>query len=250
VIVGEYENSVLFSEASDETDSSTQSGSDVDGPFTEAMLRFDAEFLATPDHAHGATAIWSLVQPIPSSDSAPVSAASTSQQQQQFRVIVANVGDSRCLWISGDGQCLFATTDHKPKDPIEHQVENLRRLDHKLRARFEHCVELLKFVLAYLFFVHSLLQNVVFVCLLQRIVAAGGFVQQDRVDGELAVARAVGDSKFKQVRASPLKPHRLICTKPIQTRPLPLLDFLLFEILDCRINPSRPAINACACCRT
>jgi hypothetical protein len=34
----------------------------------------------------------------------------------------------------------------------------------------------------------------------QRIVAAGGFVQQDRVDGELAVARAVGDSKFKQVR--------------------------------------------------
>ena len=49
------------------------------------------------------------------------------------------------------------------------------------------------------------MQNVVFVFLLQRIVAAGGFVQQDRVDGELAVARAVGDSKFKQVCVSPLK---------------------------------------------
>jgi serine/threonine protein phosphatase PrpC len=209
VIVGEYENSVLFSEASDEADSSTQSGSDVDGPFTEAMLRFDAEFLATPDHAHGATAIWSLVQPIPSSDSASVSAASSpqqqQQQQQQFRVIVANVGDSRCLWIGGDGQCLFATTDHKPKDPIEHQVENYGVLITNCALVLNIASNFSSLCSHICFSIHSLMQNVVFVFLLQRIVAAGGFVQQDRVDGELAVARAVGDSKFKQVCASPLK---------------------------------------------
>jgi serine/threonine protein phosphatase PrpC len=149
-IVGEYENSALFSEASEETDGSSQSGSAAGGPFAEAMLRFDAEFLATPHHAHGATAIWSLVQPIAAAAAAAASASATdsasasssSSQQQQFRVIVANVGDSRCLWIGGDGQCLFATTDHKPKDPIEHEVGDnddiLLRPDRTLMQVYSH----------------------------------------------------------------------------------------------------------------
>jgi serine/threonine protein phosphatase PrpC len=64
-----------------------------------AILDVDTNFLSTPSHREGSTAVFALMRP----------------RGDSVQVTVANVGDSRCLWIDGKtGQCMFSTSDHKP----------------------------------------------------------------------------------------------------------------------------------------
>jgi serine/threonine protein phosphatase PrpC len=46
---------------------------------------------------------------------------------------------------------------------------------------------------------------------LARIRAAGGFVDWGRVDGQLALSRAIGDVAYKENKALPLEKQRVRC---------------------------------------
>ena len=66
---------------------------------TNAILDVDAAFLKTEEHHMGSTAVFGLMR----------------LDGDLVTVTVANVGDSRLLWIDGEeGTCKFATADHKP----------------------------------------------------------------------------------------------------------------------------------------
>ena len=67
-------------------------------------------------------------------------------------IVVANCGDSRAILVSTEGNCLFASEDHKP-----YNEEEKRRIE-----------------------------------------GAGGTVSMKRVNGDLAVSRALGDFVYKQ----------------------------------------------------
>lgn len=87
-------------------------------------MTLDANFCETPKHAEGCTAICALIQPEASSDGSDdakqqhgqdgQNGQNGDQKKKKYRVAVINVGDSRLLWISSTGECLFSTTDHKP----------------------------------------------------------------------------------------------------------------------------------------
>jgi len=98
---------------------------------TQACLALDQDFLKGVDHTHGSTACMAFLH--------------------ESRLLVANIGDSRCLVMDEAGKVKLQTIDHKPNNPIENK----------------------------------------------RIHAAGGFVVAGRVDGQLALSRAFGDSAFK-----------------------------------------------------
>ena len=68
-----------------------------------------------------------------------------------WKLTVANVGDSRVILIKKSGEYICMTTDHKPEDLLEKE----------------------------------------------RIIQAGGFVNMNRVDGQLAMSRAIGDYQYK-----------------------------------------------------
>ena len=107
------------------------------------VLDSDAAFCKnTQVRAHGCTACFALVQPLPSEDAAAPT---------RYRVLIGNVGDSRCAVIGVDGRIRFVTSDHKPENEAESR----------------------------------------------RIKAAGGSVSYNRVDGELAMSRAMGDYAYK-----------------------------------------------------
>lgn len=62
----------------------------------------------------------------------------------------------------------------------------------------------------------------------KRIYAAGSVVTFDRVDGELAVARAVGDARFKSAVGIPLKDQAVTAFPEVKTHPLtPDVEFAL-----------------------
>lgn len=72
-----------------------------------------------------------------------------------------------------------------------------------------------------------------------RIRAAGGTVSGDRVDGELAVARALGDSRYKQTGAGVLGSrerahnHKVIAVPDITHLQVPRRDLLLIGCDGC-----------------
>eukprot|EP00457_Paulinella_chromatophora_P006624 gb/GEZN01006643.1/.p1 GENE.gb/GEZN01006643.1/~~gb/GEZN01006643.1/.p1 ORF type:complete len:416 (-),score=66.16 gb/GEZN01006643.1/:320-1567(-) len=114
----------------------------------ETVLKIDAEFCQRKqDRKQGTTAVFSLVEPLDSSD------PKNAKNPGGFRVVVANLGDSRALLVRSSGRFLPLTKDHKPDNFLEKQ----------------------------------------------RIEAAGGTVSFHRVDGDLAVSRAIGDYVFKNV---------------------------------------------------
>lgn len=66
---------------------------------------------------------------------------------------------------------------------------------------------------------------------LRRIRAAGSVVTFDRVDGELAVARAIGDARFKSNTTIPLKDQAVTAFPEVKVEPWS--DDLEFVILAC-----------------
>lgn len=104
----------------------------TDSQLTQMMLDLDRDFLERhPDDGSGTTSVFALVD---------------RSTPQDVKVIVAHVGDSRCLDSEGS-----LTQDHRPDDPEE-------------RA---------------------------------RITQGGGFICDGRVNGRLAISRAVGDRGYK-----------------------------------------------------
>ena len=91
------------------------------------------------------------------------------------RVYFLNVGDSRGILVSTDGRILLATKDHKPSK------------HHNMREYFFCFIYRLTF-----FFIRSGDQAE-----RQRIQEAGGTVLIQRVNGSLAVSRALGDFEYK-----------------------------------------------------
>jgi len=122
--------------------------SELPDPFDKAavskmVMDSDAAFCKnTQVRAHGCTACFAIVQPIAGND---------SSSARRYRVLVGNLGDSRCVIIGVDGRIRFVTSDHKPEDEAE----------------------------------------------AKRIRQAGGSVSFNRVDGELAMSRAIGDYSYK-----------------------------------------------------
>lgn len=121
----------------------------LDEASVQAFLQTDREFLShaalrgMPD---GSTAVTCMLQP-PAAPGGP------------RRLLVANLGDSRCCLVRGDGSAVALSDDHKPNRPDE-------------RARVQ---------------------------------AAGGhvvFAGCWRVQGDLAVSRAFGDSHLKRYGVS------------------------------------------------
>ncbi|XP_051181551.1 probable protein phosphatase 2C 21 [Lolium perenne] len=109
------------------------------------------------------------------------------------QIIVGNVGDSRCV-LSRNGQAIDLSTDHKPNEPGE-------------RARIEAAGG-------------SVVQRQVLVYVDGRMRAEPG---PYRVDGIIAVSRALGDFQFK--KNNKLK---LICNPDIHTEDITDdIDFLL-----------------------
>lgn len=110
---------------------------DVRGGIKTGFLRLDEKMRAMPEvvsgeDKSGSTAVCSIVSP--------------------KHIFFANCGDSRAV-LCRNGKCAFATTDHKPVNPLEKE----------------------------------------------RIQNAGGSVMIQRVNGSLAVSRALGDFEYKNV---------------------------------------------------
>lgn len=81
----------------------------LDDPFdrqalTEAFAQADAEFLALPQRVHGSTCVLAIIRPT---------------SLQTWRVLVANVGDSRAMVIRTTGERVNLTKDHRPSDRLE-----------------------------------------------------------------------------------------------------------------------------------
>ncbi|XP_005095194.2 protein phosphatase 1B isoform X1 [Aplysia californica] len=110
---------------------------DVRGGIKTGFLSLDEKMRSMPEvmsgeDKSGSTAVCSIVSP--------------------KHIFFANCGDSRAV-LCRNGKCAFATTDHKPVNPIEKE----------------------------------------------RIQKAGGSVMIQRVNGSLAVSRALGDFEYKNV---------------------------------------------------
>jgi len=110
---------------------------------TTAMLQADEDFLHSGvDITNGTTAVFAITEIL----------------NDGWKVIVSNLGDSRCIlgnYSNDIARCI--TTDHKPTDEGESK----------------------------------------------RVVEAGGFVAQKRVDGVLAVSRSIGDGTYKNITHLP-----------------------------------------------
>jgi len=82
--------------------------------------------------------------------------------QDAKKIIVANAGDSRCILASG-GKAVAISEDHKPSNPNE--KKRIKEADHTVE-------------------IETVLQD-------------GKRFQLARVDGQIAVSRAIGDGDFK-----------------------------------------------------
>lgn len=147
---------------------------------TEAMIKLDQEFLQTSQCQHGCTSVWFVIRPL-------------SDTQGHYQVAIANLGDSRCVWMDKCGNIKFVTQDHKPY---------------------------LKVVVSLINFRKNQIEN-------NRIVEAGGFVSGDRVDGQLAVARAIGDIFYKSNSHLPPQAQKVSCVPDISMLTVPVGDFFL-----------------------
>lgn len=101
---------------------------------------------------HGTTAVFVIIH--------------KHSDNKKYKIIVGNVGDSRCLLLRGGAQHRMEelTQDHKPQNPKEEQ----------------------------------------------RIENAGGYVMNDRVNGDLALSRAFGDSPYKSNDGLPANQQQVI----------------------------------------
>jgi serine/threonine protein phosphatase PrpC len=94
------------------------------------------------------------------------------------KIYQINLGDSRSI-LFNNSNIISETSDHSPIDLEEYQ-NLLSRNQLKVSHRLEET---------------------------QRIINADGFVDQNRVDGRLAVSRAFGDFKYKSYRGHDYHPY-------------------------------------------
>ena len=129
------------------------------------VLDSDATFCKnTQVRAHGCTACFAVVQPMPDPEGG----------KTRYRLLVGNVGDSRCVVIGVDGKIRYVTSDHKPENEAESK----------------------------------------------RIRAAGGSVSYNRVDGELAMSRAMGDWAYKGQTHLSAQQQKVIALADLQSMEL------------------------------
>lgn len=127
-------------------------------------LALDPAFSNDPS---GCTAVAALLVADQKADSA-------SNSEKVRKIIVANAGDSRSV-LSVSGMAKPMSYDHKPGNRS------------KLARTYEHCAPQSHSTPSSLFTAEN-----------ARIVSAGGFVEFGRVNGNLALSRAIGDFEFKQ----------------------------------------------------
>eukprot|EP00747_Dinoflagellata_sp_TGD_P057536 gnl/TRDRNA2_/TRDRNA2_150684_c1_seq2.p1 gnl/TRDRNA2_/TRDRNA2_150684_c1~~gnl/TRDRNA2_/TRDRNA2_150684_c1_seq2.p1 ORF type:complete len:471 (-),score=89.14 gnl/TRDRNA2_/TRDRNA2_150684_c1_seq2:23-1435(-) len=148
-----------------------------DDEMKELILRLDAEFLGSHS-VSGSTCTFVIVTP-------------PSEAGGSYQLRVGNVGDSRVLLGSADGEIIpgsgtdgALTLDHKPDDPVE-----------KL-----------------------------------RIAQAGGEVTTvmgvQRVNGDLCLSRAFGDERYKRGGSGP-ESHQVIAVPDFKTLECKPTDFLM-----------------------
>jgi len=152
-----------------------------DAAIKSLVFRIDKEFLDRGEPS-GSTGTFALVQPL--------SAAETGEQQIRLRV--GNIGDSRVLLCRADGTMVEGpgtdgglTTDHKPDNDIESK----------------------------------------------RIYRTGGHVEKvmgvARVNGDLAVSRAFGDAQYKQTGGPAQEDHPVSAEPEFLTMTCNKSDFLM-----------------------
>lgn len=99
---------------------------------------------------------------------------------------------SVCLLITKDGRLICGNTGDSRAVLAKAKEVVALSIDHKPMNEMEH----------------------------KRIINAGSVVTFDRVDGELAVARAVGDARFKSNQSLPLKDQAVTAFPEVHVEPL------------------------------
>lgn len=152
-----------------------------DAAIKSLVFRIDQEFLDRGEPS-GSTGTFTLVQPL----------SATEAGEQQIRLRVGNIGDSRVLLGRADGSMVEGpgtdgglTTDHKPDNDIESK----------------------------------------------RIYRTGGHVEKimgvARVNGDLAVSRAFGDGQYKQTGGPAQEDHPVSAEPEFLTMTCNKSDFLM-----------------------
>lgn len=136
---------------------------EAEDDITELILSLDHEFLTETPHDDGTTACFVFVQAWDNESNAPFiptkPLTADEAKKVSFKVLAANVGDSRALLVY----------PHR-SESVGEDIFTQCTEDHKPGDPIER----------------------------QRIVNAGGHVQNDRVDGNLALSRAIGDRAYKE----------------------------------------------------
>jgi len=77
---------------------------------SSAVVDCDAAFCSNVVcRTHGSTACFLLIQP----------RIDEQTQKRKYKMLVGNLGDSRCLVLTQEGRIRFATQDHKPDNEVE-----------------------------------------------------------------------------------------------------------------------------------
>ncbi|MFA6159368.1 MAG: hypothetical protein WC763_07120 [Candidatus Paceibacterota bacterium] len=168
-----------------------------------------------PNHSSGggSTAVFAIIDQMPPPPPPPADQSSPSPpppSETCYRVRVGNIGDSRAIIVSpravvapvtmnldGVDTNLRVVDDGNSNDVVATVTELTR--DHMPSDKDEH----------------------------ERIVAAGGRVASGRVDGELAMSRAMGDSKYKRHPTLAIDKQKVIALPDVTVGQFGQHDFLL-----------------------
>ncbi len=184
-----------------------QAGKDL----TDMIHKIDEEFLKLPDRAHGSTCVLAFI--VHDKDIA-----------EYADLVVVNIGDSRAAIM----------TPEPNEDIIARIAPTIHLLTPKQKARVNEKLEKFAATLekeglnTKSIFTHTITEdhNPTDEAETERITLAGGFVKHARVDGSLALSRAIGDADYKELKAG--KTHqRVISTPTIYKRKFKKNDILI-----------------------
>lgn len=155
------------------------------------------------------------MQGVRSCGSTCVAAATWPEERGIFRMLIANIGDSRALVVrcaSGSGGLIFESTDHKPDSPAE--MRRIREAGGRVTGGAVGD-------------------------------AAGAFCGPARVDGGLACARALGDTGMKADPSRPPERQKISALPDVYDLVCRPGDVLLlacdgvFDVMTARISTTR-----------
>lgn len=155
----------------------------------EIILQMDKEILRSKFHTHGSTAVFALVKFHSSPD----------VEEAKHQVLVGNIGDSRCLRISQSSKKLNLEIDEIKKSVNENSSVKLGSSDplhaSGIPEKKQYPIKRRK-ALGLISLTSD--HKPILPKERERIVNSGNFVVLQRINGELAVSRAFGDSRFKK----------------------------------------------------